>query len=81
MNALCWYISCISLIAGSIGKLFEGATHFSHIYGRLAIDSGVTEEVIFGLFFSHLLFFEDCEIPLILSLLATALKNHCPLNT
>jgi hypothetical protein len=78
------YVSCITLIAGSISKLFEGATHFSHIYGGLAIHSGVTEEVIFGLFFfppSQILFFEDYEIPLILSLLATTLKNHHPLNT
>lgn len=30
---------------------------------------------------SQILFFEDYEIPLILSLLATTLKNHHPLNT
>jgi hypothetical protein len=39
------WVPVISPIAGSISKLFEGAKHYSHVYGRLCAHFGVTEKV------------------------------------
>jgi len=39
------WVPVISPIAGSISKLFEGAKHYGHVYGRLCAHFGVTEKV------------------------------------